>query len=107
MSNVHGLNELLPSLTVKGETLERVKKFKLLGTWFNENLKWSDHINHLVTSSYGILATLNIDATEECKEAISRKSYPIQIGLQRYCLLSSSCISPENFSVYKMPQRAL
>ena len=30
---------VIPSLTVKGQTLERVRTFKLLGTWLNENLK--------------------------------------------------------------------
>ena len=38
MSRAHDLSNVIPSLTVKGQTLKRVRTFKLLGTWLNENL---------------------------------------------------------------------
>ena len=40
---------VISSLTVKGQTLESVRTFKLLGTWLNENLKWPDHVKELVS----------------------------------------------------------
>ena len=58
MSRTHGLGEITPPLTVKDKTLERVRTFKLLGTWLNEHLKWSDQVKHLASSCYGVLATL-------------------------------------------------
>ena len=36
MSRVHGLDAVVPNIKVKGQMLEKVKEFKLLGTWFSE-----------------------------------------------------------------------
>ena len=44
MSRVHGLDAVVPNIKVKGQMLEKVKEFKLLGTWFSDNLKWGCHI---------------------------------------------------------------
>lgn len=51
MSKVRNLDEYTPPLTVKDKTVDRVKKFKLLGTWLSENLKWTEHVNE-VTSDF-------------------------------------------------------
>ena len=41
-----------------GQVVEKVKTFKLLGTWINENLKWTDNVKHVLLSCYGVLSTL-------------------------------------------------
>lgn len=58
MSRVHGLDAMVPDVTVKGQTLERVNEFKLLGTWISDNLKWTNHVKYLVSSCYSVLSTL-------------------------------------------------
>jgi hypothetical protein len=58
MSRVHGLDAVVPNIKVKGQMLEKVKEFKLLGTWFSDNLKWGCHIKHLTSSCYAVLSTL-------------------------------------------------
>ena len=58
MSRVHGLDAVVPNIRVKGQMLEKVKEFKLLGTWFSDNLKWGCHIKHLTSSCYAVLSTL-------------------------------------------------
>ena len=50
MSKVHNLEEFIPPLSVGGQAVEKVKTFKLLGTWINENLKWSDPVKHVLSS---------------------------------------------------------
>ena len=60
MSRAHDLSNVIPSLTVKGQTLKRVRTFKLLGTWLNENLKWTDHIKELVSPCHKVLSILRI-----------------------------------------------
>ena len=59
MSRTHNLSNIIPSVTAKGQTLERVRTFKLLGTCrLNENLKWTDHVKELVSSSHKVLLIL-------------------------------------------------
>ena len=58
MSRVHGLDAVVPNIKVKGQMLEKVKEFKLLGTWFSDNRKWGCHIKHLTSSCYAVLSTL-------------------------------------------------
>ena len=58
MSSAHGLKDEVPTIKVKGEVLERKASFKLLGTWLDEHLKWTDHIKHLSSSCYAVLSTL-------------------------------------------------
>ncbi len=45
---VHNLEEFIPPLSVGGQAVEKVRTFKPLGTWINENLKWSDHVKHVL-----------------------------------------------------------
>ena len=58
MSRTHSLGGFTPPLTIKDQTLERVKNFKLLGTCFGEDLKWTYHVEELVSSCYGEISTL-------------------------------------------------
>ena len=51
MFKVHNLDGYTPPLTLKDKTVDRVQKFNLLGTWFSEDLKLTEHVNE-VTSSY-------------------------------------------------------
>ena len=70
---------VIPSLTVKGQTLERVRTFKLLGTRLNENLKCTDHVKKLVSSCHKVLSILrkirNMHGSTASKKAISGKSH--------------------------------
>ena len=50
MSRVHGLDTVVPDIRVKAQTIEKVEEFKLLGTWFSDNLKWGCHIKHVNSS---------------------------------------------------------
>ena len=47
-----------PPLTLKDKTVDRVEKFKLLGTWLSEDIKWTEHANEVTSSCYKVLATL-------------------------------------------------
>ena len=58
MSRAHDLSNVIPSLTVKVQTLKRVRTFRLLGTWLNENLKWTDHVKELVSPCLKVLSIL-------------------------------------------------
>jgi len=58
MSKVHNLDGYTPPLTLKDKTVDRVEKFKLLGTWLSEDLKWTEHVNEVTSSCYKVLATL-------------------------------------------------
>ena len=58
MSKVHNRDGYTPSLTLKDKTVHRVEKFKLLGTWLSEDLKWTEHVNAVTSSCYKLLATL-------------------------------------------------
>ena len=58
MSKAHNLEDFTPTLSVGEQAVEKVKTFKLLGTWINENLKWSDYVKHVLSSCYGVLSTL-------------------------------------------------
>ena len=56
MNNPDGYTLLL---TLKDKTVDRVKKFKLLGTWHRENFKWTEHAYEVTPSCYKVLATLS------------------------------------------------
>ena len=58
MSRVHGLDTVVSDIRVKAQTLERVEEFKLLGTWFSDNLSRGCHIKHVTSSCYAVLSTL-------------------------------------------------
>ena len=56
MNNPDGYTLLL---TLKDKTVDKVKKFKLLGTWHRENFKWTEHVYEVTPSCYKVLATLS------------------------------------------------
>ena len=58
MSKVNNLDGSTPPLTLKDKTVDRVMKFKLLGTWLSENVAWTEHVNNVTSSWYRVLATL-------------------------------------------------
>ena len=58
MSRVHELGTLTLTLKLKDQILDRVDKFKLLGTWLAEDLKWAHHVNQVTSSCYKVLSTL-------------------------------------------------
>ena len=55
MSSYHSLAERPIHLSVGDKPLERVHSTKLLGV---HTLKWDDHVKHLASSCYGVLAAL-------------------------------------------------
>ena len=45
-------------MSLKNETVDRVNRFKLLGTLLSEDLKWTEHVNYVTSSCFGVLAVL-------------------------------------------------
>ena len=58
MSKMHKFDGYTPPPTLKDKTVDRVEKFKLLGTCLSEDLKWTEYVNELTSSCYKVLATL-------------------------------------------------
>ena len=58
LARTHNLAEHSVNLTVNGQTLERVGSIRLLGTDFQEDLKWNDEINSKISGCYGCLRVL-------------------------------------------------
>ena len=59
MSSSHSLAERPIHLSVGDKPLERVHPIiKLLGVHMTDTLKWDDHVKHLASSCYGVLAAL-------------------------------------------------
>ena len=58
MSSYHSLAERPIHLSVRDKPLERVHSIKLLGVQMTDTLKWDDHVKHLASSCYGVLAAL-------------------------------------------------
>jgi hypothetical protein len=51
---------VIPPLEVNRHVFERVKSYKLLGMWFDDNLKWKTNIKYLVKKVAKCLFTLNL-----------------------------------------------
>ena len=45
-------------MSLKNKTVDRVNRFKLLGTLLSEDLKWTEHVNNVTSSCFGVLAVL-------------------------------------------------
>ena len=58
MSFYHSLAERPIHLSVGDKPLERVHSIKLLGVHMTDTLKWDDHVKHLFSSCYRVLAAL-------------------------------------------------
>ena len=58
LARIYNLAEQSVKLTVSGQTLERVCSTRLLGTEFQENLKWNNEINLKIHSCYRCLSVL-------------------------------------------------
>ena len=45
---------VIPPLEVNGHVFERIKSYKLLGMWIDDDLEWKTNVKHLVKkASYG------------------------------------------------------
>ena len=86
MSRVHDLGDYTPSLSLKNKTIDRVDRFKFLGTLLIEDLKWTEHVNNVTSSCFGALAVLReimnmtLQETKEVtgsKPRVSRKGYNV------------------------------
>ena len=58
MSRAHDLDDSTPPLSLKNKTVDKVERFKLLGTLLREDLKWTEHVNNVTSSCFGVLAVL-------------------------------------------------
>ena len=98
MSRVHDLDDYTPPLTLKQKTVDRVDKFKLLGTVLSNDLKWTEHVKHVTSSCFGVLAVLrkikNMTPQETKKSLVQSLvlsklnyndtvSYPLPLFLQK------------------------
>ena len=51
---------VIPPLEVNGHVFERVKSYKLLGMWIDDDLKWKTNVKYLVKKASKRLFALNI-----------------------------------------------
>ncbi|XP_068734848.1 uncharacterized protein [Montipora capricornis] len=58
MSRVHDLGDYTPPLSVKIKIVDTVDRYKLLGNLLSEDLKWTEHVNNVTSSCFGVLAVL-------------------------------------------------
>ena len=58
MSRVHDLGDYTPPLSLKNKIVDRVDRFRLLGTLLSQDLKWTEHVNNVTSSCFGVLAGL-------------------------------------------------
>ena len=52
MARVHNLKDVKLNLEINGTSLDRVSITKVLGTYFQENMKWEEHVKQLTISCY-------------------------------------------------------
>ena len=58
MSRVHDLGDYTPPLSLKNKIVDRVDRFRLLGTLLSQDLKWTEHVNNVTSSCFEVLAVL-------------------------------------------------
>ena len=58
MSRVHNLGDYASSLSLQKKKVDRVDNFRLLRTLLREDFKWTEHVNNVTSSSFGVLAVL-------------------------------------------------
>ena len=66
-----------PNLLCGTDTIERVKTFKLLGVWQQNNLKWNTHVHQVICK-----ASKKLFHLRQC----CRSSLPVEVGLTTYIL---------------------
>ena len=57
MSRVHDLGDYTPPLSLKNKIVDRVDRFRLLGTLLSQDLKWTELVN-VTSPCFGVLAVL-------------------------------------------------
>ena len=75
--------------------IEVVTKFKLLGTWITNYLKWDVNVQYLVKRAYGRLQLLNKAASYTRNKGDLKSIYKTHI---RFILEQSSCVWNSSFS---------
>ena len=45
-------------MSLKNKIVDRVDRFRLLGTLLSQDLKWTEHVNNVTSSCFGVLAVL-------------------------------------------------
>ena len=60
-------------LRIDDDIIERVDKFKLLGAWFQYDLKWTKHVEEITRR-----ASKNLHYLRECRKA----NLPAEVGLR-------------------------
>lgn len=98
MSRVHDLGDYTPPLSLKNKIVDRVDRFRLLGTLLSQDLKWTEHVNNVTSSCFGVLAVLrkikNMTPQETKKSRVQRLvlsklnfndtvTYPLPMFLQK------------------------
>ena len=56
---------VIPPLEVNGHVFERVKSYKLLGMWIDDNLKWKTNVKYLVKKRQQNACLLQINDSKE------------------------------------------
>ena len=58
MSRAHDLGDYTPPLSLKNKIVDRVDRFRSLRTLLSQDLKWTEHVNNVTSSCFGVLAVL-------------------------------------------------
>ena len=79
-----------PPLTLKDNTIDRVEKFKLLGTWLSKDITWTEQVkvNEVASSCYKVLATLrkinNTGTPQETEKSLGQSLELSKLNLNYY-----------------------
>ena len=81
MARVHNLKDVKLKLEFNGTLLHRVSITEVLGTYFQENMKWKEHVKQFIISCYGILRCLRKIKNFADFRLKRRKPSPSKVGL--------------------------
>ena len=70
-----------PPLHIGDAVIERVDNFKLLGTWFQKDLKWNKHVEETTRK-----ASKNLYCLRDCR----RVNLPVEVGLTTYLVFNEN-----------------
>ena len=109
---MHDLGDYTPPLSVKNKIVDRVDRFRLLGTLLSQDLKCTEHVNNVTSSCFGVLAVLrkikNMTPQETKKSLVqslvlSKLNFNDTVTILILC----RCFSRKGCNEYRMQQSVL
>ena len=68
--NNHIINTSTPSVTFRGDVLERTSTMKYLGVMLDRSLSFKDHVDHIIEKAYKGLAAMKVMAAAQCEQRL-------------------------------------